>query len=172
MSTPTIQTWLRILEKSYVIFLLPPYHNNFNKRITKSPKLYFYDTGLLCYLLNITQPGQLATHFAKGAIFENYVIAELLKKRFNKGLDTNMYFWKNNHDKEVDCIVDNGNDPMALEIKSSATFSPAFFENISYWKELNPANKTGVVVYGGDKSYTREEGLVLGWNGLDELKME
>jgi predicted AAA+ superfamily ATPase len=169
VSVPTIQTWLRILEKSYVIFLLPPYYNNFNKRITKSPKLYFYDTGLLCYLLNINSPDQLATHFAKGAIFENYVLAELLKTRFNKGLEANMYFWKDNHDKEIDCLVDNGAGSLAIEIKSAATFTPSFLENIDYWKQLSPANKTGALVYGGDQSYTRKDTQVIAWNKLDRL---
>ncbi|HMI60504.1 MAG TPA: DUF4143 domain-containing protein, partial [Puia sp.] len=131
--------------------------------------LYFYDTGLLCSLLNVSSPDQLATHFAKGAIFENYVLAELLKTRFNKGLEANMYFWRDNHDKEIDCLVDNGGNPLAIEIKSAATFTPSFLENIDYWKQLSPANKIGALVYGGDQSYTRKDIQVIAWNKLDRL---
>jgi len=171
VSPSTVQTWVRILEKSYVIFLLPPYHNNFNKRIIKSPKLYFYDTGLLCYLLNITNPGQLATHFAKGAIFENYVLAELLKTRFNRGLEANMYFLKDNHGKEIDCLIDKENGPLAIEIKSAATFNPSFIENIQYWQQLSPSNKAGALVYGGDQSYIRKDIQVIAWNRLEKLSV-
>ena len=141
VSLPTVQTWVRILEKGYVVFLLPPYHNNFNKRTIKSPKLYFYDTGLLCYLLNITASDQLATHFAKGAIFENYVLAELLKTRFNKGLDVNMYFWKDNHDKEIDCLLEKQDGPLAIEIRSAATLAPSFMDNVHYWQQLSPSKR-------------------------------
>ncbi|WP_431213268.1 ATP-binding protein [Puia sp. P3] len=169
VSPSTIQTWLRILEKSYVIFLLPPYHTNFNKRIIKSPKLYFYDTGLLCYLLNITAPDQLATHFAKGAVFENYVLAEVLKTRFNKGLDANMYFWKDNHDKEIDCLLETQDGPLAIEIKSAATFTPSFMDNVRYWQELSPSNNAGAIVYGGIQSYARENIQVVAWNRLEKL---
>jgi len=169
VSLPTVQTWVRILEKSYVVFLLPPYHNNFNKRIIKSPKLYFYDAGLLCYLLNITASDQLATHFAKGAIFENYVLAELLKTRFNKGLDANMYFWKDNHDKEIDCLLEKQDGPLAIEIKSAATLAPSFMDSVRYWQQLSPSNKAGALVYGGDQSYTRKDIQVVAWNRLEKL---
>ena len=169
VSIPTIQTWLGILEKSYVIFRLPPYHNNFNKRIIKAPKLYFYDTGLLCYLLNIEKPAQLSTHFAKGAIFENYVLAEILKLRFNQGLPANMYFWKDSHNKEIDCVIEMGGKLVALEIKSSLSFSASFFENIQYWRKLNPSNEQGVLIYGGSKSFSTDHGEVIAWNNLSGL---
>lgn len=171
VTVPAIQTWMRILERSYIIFLLPPYHHNFNKRIIKSPKLYFYDTGLLCYLMNIDKPSQLLTHFAKGAIFENYVLAELLKDRFNQGLSPGMFYWKDNHNKEIDCIIETSTGPLAIEIKSSATFSMSFFENINFWKQLDPSNKMGAVVYGGDKSFPAREGHVVAWNDLGSLKV-
>jgi len=170
VSIPTIQTWLGILEKSYIIFRIPPYHKNFNKRIIKSPKLYFYDTGLLCYLLNIEKPEQLSTHFAKGAIFENYVLAELLKLRFNQGLPANISFWKDNHNKEIDAIIEGGEGPLALEIKSSLTFSPSFFDHIVYWRKLSALNQQGVVVYGGDKSFTTSNGQAVAWNRLSEIQ--
>lgn len=169
VSIPTIQTWLGILEKSYIIFRIPPYHQNFNKRIIKSPKLYFYDTGLLCYLLNIEKPEQLTTYFAKGAIFENYVLGELLKSRFNSGLSANMSFWKDNHNKEIDAIIEGGEGPLALEIKSSLTFSTSFFDNIAYWRKLSPQNQQGIVVYGGDKSFETSNGQAIAWTRVPDI---
>ncbi len=165
ISVPSVQTWIRILERSYIIYLLAPYYNNFRKRIIKSPKLYFFDTGLLSYLLNIDKPEQLATHYAKGAVFENYVISEMYKLRVHKGLASNLYYWKDSNHKEVDCLLDTGEGQAAYEIKSSTTFSPAFFENVEYWKKLS-ANSKGAVIYGGDKSFSTSSGKVLAWNEL------
>jgi predicted AAA+ superfamily ATPase len=165
LSVPSIQTWIRILERSYIIFLLPPYHKNFRKRIVKSPKLYFFDTGLLCYLLNIEKPEQLATHYAKGAIFENYVISEMFKLRVHRGLSPNLFYWKDSNNKEVDCLLDTGEGQAAYEIKSSTTFSPSFFENIQYWEKIS-GNKNSSVIYGGDKSFSSASGQVVAWNKI------
>lgn len=165
ISVPSVQTWIRILERSYILFLLPPYYKNFRKRIIKSPKLYFFDSGLLCYLLNIEMPEQLATHYAKGAIFENYIIAEIFKSRTNKGLSPNLFYWKDSNNKEIDCILESEGKQAAFEIKSSLTFSPAFFENIRYWRKLSN-NNTGSVIYGGDKSFATSDGKVIAWNEL------
>ncbi len=170
VSVPTIQTWLSILEKSYIVFRLSPYYHNYNKRIVKSPKLYFYDTGLLCYLLNIEKPEQLSTHFAKGAIFENYVLAELLKLRFNRGFPANMFYWKDNHNKEIDAVIESGEGVLAIEIKSALTFSSSFFDNITYWGKLSPRNRQGIVIYGGDKSFSTTHGPVVSWNRLSEIE--
>ena len=165
LSVPSVQTWIRILERSYIIFLLSPYHKNFRKRIVKSPKLYFFDTGLLCYLLNIEKPEQLATHYAKGAIFENYVISEMFKLRVHKGLSPNLFYWKDSNNKEVDCLLDTGEGQAAYEIKSSTTFSPSFFENIQYWEKIS-GNKNSSVIYGGDKSFSSASGQVVAWNKI------
>ena len=165
LSVPSIQTWIRILERSYIIFLLSPYYKNFRKRIVKSPKLFFFDTGLLCYLLNIEKPEQLATHYAKGAVFENYVISELFKQRVHKGLTPNLFYWKDSNNKEVDCLLDTGEGQAAYEIKSSTTFSPSFFDNIRYWEKISD-NKNNAVVYGGDKSFSTGSGKVVAWNGI------
>ena len=165
LSVPSVQTWIRILERSYIIFLLSPYHKNFRKRIVKSPKLYFFDTGLLCYLLNIEKPEQLATHYAKGAIFENYVISEMFKLRVHRGLSPNLFYWKDSNNKEVDCLLDTGEGQAAYEIKSSTTFSPSFFENIQYWEKIS-GNKNSSVIYGGDKSFSSASGRVVAWNKI------
>lgn len=165
LSVSSVQTWIRILERSYIIFLLPSYHNNFRKRIVKSPKLYFFDSGLLCYLLNIEKPGQLATHFAKGAIFENYAISEIFKQRVHKGLSPNLYFWKDNHNNEIDCILETGEGSIAFEVKSSTTFSSSFFENIRYWEKIT-SSKNSSVIYGGDKSFKTVSGKAIAWNEI------
>ncbi len=114
---------------------------------------------------------QLHTHFAKGAIFENYVLAELLKIRSNHGLSPGMFYWKDNHNKEIDCIIETSSGPLACEIKSAATFSSSFFENIYYWNRLDPANKKAVIIYGGDKSFPAKEGQVVAWNDLSVLNI-
>ncbi|MEI6411357.1 MAG: ATP-binding protein, partial [Bacteroidota bacterium] len=117
----TIQSWLGILQASYLIWLLPPYFKNFNKRIVKTPKLYFYDTGLACSLLGIRAPELLGEHPYRGAIFENFILKELLKQRFNQGQRSNMYFWRESSGKEIDVLIDEGLHINPVEIKSGYT---------------------------------------------------
>ena len=129
----TIQSWIGILESSFIIYLLKPHFQNFNKTIVKRPKIYFYDTGLVCSFLRISNPIQLESHPLKGAIFETMVVIEMVKKFANKGLPINIYFWRDKTGHEVDVIIDNDGKLVPIEIKSSKTISSEFFKNLKYW---------------------------------------
>jgi len=169
VSVNTIKGWLAVLEASFVIFLLHPYYRNFNKRIIKSPKLYFTDTGLACFLLNIKDPGQLNTHYLKGGLFENLIIIELLKKRYNKAETSNLWFYRDNNRNEIDCIMEDV-QLKALEIKSSRTFSDSFTGGLDFLvKHANLQPENGYIIYGGDESFLYQEKKVLSWRSLDEI---
>ncbi|WP_396178222.1 ATP-binding protein [Flavobacterium sp.] len=133
----TIQSWIGILESSFIIYLLKPHFQNFNKTIVKRPKIYFYDTGLVCSFLRISNPIQLESHPLKGSIFETMVVVEMVKKFANKGLPINIYFWRDKTGHEVDVIIDNAGKLIPIEIKSSKTISTDFFKNLKYWNKLS-----------------------------------
>lgn len=163
----TARAWISVLQAGYVIFLLQPHFKNFNKRLIKSPKLYFYDTGLLCYLLGISSADELFTHRFRGAIFESWVISELLKGRFNRGLKKNLYFWRDNTGNEVDCIIEKGDRLLALEIKSGKTITTDSLKGLGYWLKISNAKESDAfLVYGGDMDQTRREGTVTGWKSF------
>ena len=164
----TVQSWLYILQSSYIVYLLRPYYNNFNKRITKSPKLYFYDTGLACSLLGITEEGQLETHPLKGALLENMLIMDLLKQRLNKGMPDNLYYWRDKTGNELDLLIDDFEALKAIEIKAGATISGDYFKGLLYFKESAKERKiTSVVYYTGLATQTRTNGIsVKPWNTL------
>ena len=166
----TVKKWLSALETSYVIYRLQPHHKNFNKRLTKQSKLYFYDTGLACNLLQISSAEQLETHYLKGGLFENFVITELIKSSTNKGKQHTLYFWRNHKGKEVDCIKDHGDQVTAIEIKSSATFSQNYFGNLKYYSSLGKDFvKQKFVVYTGDQSLSTTDGDLINWQKLNNL---
>lgn len=151
VSSPTIKSWLGILKASYIAFTLSPYYANISKRLTKTPKIYFYDTGLLCWLIGINTPEQLSYHPLRGAVFENLAVVELLKMRFNADESPDMYFYRENSGREVDVMMTNGTAYDIFEIKSAKTFSPDFLTNINYLTALlgdKIAHKT--VIYDGD----------------------
>lgn len=154
VSHTTVQKWLTVLEASYIIFQLQPYHKNFNKRLVKNPKLYFYDTGLACFLLGLEQAQQLETHYLKGNLYENLVILEVLKARLNKGLIPNLYFWRDLSGHEVDLIAEWGGSTKAIEIKAGATLQPNFVKNVNYFCSLDDRAKAYVVYSGQDGSYS------------------
>lgn len=156
----TVQSWLGILQASYIIHMLPPYYRNFNKRVVKSPKLYFYDTGLACYLLRIADPQMLAIHPARGALFENFIIAELLKNRFNAGQRSNLYYWRDQSGNELDVLIDEGIELIAVEIKSGQTITPEYFKGLAYWEKLT-GKSGGLVIYAGDTRQRRSDGIVV-----------
>ncbi|MCB0635035.1 MAG: ATP-binding protein [Lewinella sp.] len=164
----TIQAWLGLLQASYHIFLLPPYYQNFNKRIVKTPKLYFYDTGLASYLLRITDPAQLYQHPYRGALFENFVITEMLKERYNQGLRSNLYFWRDRTGNEVDVIVDEGIHQKAYEIKSSATIDKNHFKNLRFWQKTT-GSETGHLIYAGTEAQRRSGFELIPWRSLKTL---
>ena len=137
ISVPTIKRWLSVLEASYIIFLLPPYFNNYGKRIIKSPKIYFYDIGLVNYLVGIKEISLLLNGPMAGAIFETAVVSEIMKNRLAKGSRPRLYFWRSQSGMEVDLIEQQGPHYVPLEIKLSSTIKPAFYKNISSWLELS-----------------------------------
>jgi len=170
ISYHTAQNWLSVLEASYIVLRLYPFHKNFNKRLVKTPKLYFYDTGLASVLLGLKSKEQAQLHFAKGMLFENLVIAELMKKRFNNGFRPDFYFWRDNIGNEVDLIIDEGIRQKTVEIKSSRVVNPDFFKGLDYWSNLSkaPANNL-FLVYGGEENQQRSKGRVVGWRFAGEL---
>ncbi len=166
----TAKSWLGILESSYIIYTLKPYHKNYNKRIVKMPKMYFYDTGLACSLLGIENEYQLSTHYQKGELFENLVLNELMKFRYNRGKINNLFFWRNNHGNEVDCIVEKVENPISIEIKSSATYHQDFIKNLNYWNKLSEGSgNDSYLVYTGDRTLKLRMCTLVPWNKMDVL---
>lgn len=165
ISHTTARQWLTVLEASYLIFLLQPFHQNFNKRLVKMPKLYFYDTGLACTLLGLEKASQCDTHYLKGALFENLVILEILKQRLNRGLPPNLYFWRDLTGHEVDVIAEWGGEIHAIEIKASSTFQTDYVKNIRYFSALSNTS-TLHLVYSGN-----QEGQFSGVNLIPLKKM-
>jgi predicted AAA+ superfamily ATPase len=153
ISHTTARQWLTIAQASYIIFFLQPFHNNFSKRLIKMPKLYFYDTGLACSLLGLEQEKQLETHYLKGALYENVVITELLKGRLNRGLPSNLYFWRDHTGHEVDLIAEWGGVIRAIEIKAGHTLQENFIKNILYFCRLSEQAR-GYLVYEGTQQGT------------------
>jgi predicted AAA+ superfamily ATPase len=165
----TIQSWIGILESSFIIYLLKPHFKNFNKTIVKRPKVYFFDTALVCYLLGIRDAMQLKTHPLRGSIFESMVVTELIKKRTNAGLTINLYYWRDKTGHEIDVIIDNGSKLLPIEIKSGKTINPEFFKNIDYWCNLSE-NKNSILLYAGDQNQKRSNGKeILNWKKIISL---
>jgi uncharacterized protein len=166
----TAKAWISILEASYILLLLRPHHANFNKRLIKTPKLYFYDTGLLCWLLGIQEPGQLATHPLRGSIFETFVIAELMKTRFNRMLNAGFYFWRDSNGNEIDLLVETGGRLMPVEIKSGQTLNRDFFAGLERWMLLAGDQAfSPALIYGGTETINHKEIRVLGWRTAGNL---
>ena len=168
ISVPTASSWLSVLEASYICYLLKPDWNNYAKRLVKSPKLYFYDTGLACSLLDIKSPEQLDVHFAKGSLFENAVVNALLKRAWNDGRETDLRFWRDSQGKEVDLLVYDDIMPTAYEVKSGATFSSNYFSGLAKWAAISGVPATHLnVVYGGDSGLKTTMGQLLTIDDLD-----
>ena len=162
----TIKSWISVLEASYIIKLLRPFYKNFNKRLIKSPKLYFLDTGLASFLLDINTEKQMRTHPLRGSLFESFVVSEFLKNRFNKGQTDNLFFFRDNIGNEVDLICDHGQTQDAVEIKSAQTVAPDFFKGLRFFSKLTGDIRNRMVVYGGDTSFVREDFHVTGWRDV------
>ena len=138
VSIPTIQEWMNVLEASYIAYRLPPFYRNINKRLVKTPKIYFYDVGMVCYLLGIKSAEQVESHPLRGQIFENMVISEFLKKQYNLGLDNNLFFYRDKGQHEVDIVQEDGLNLYAYEIKLSPQIHPDFYKNLRYFRSLFP----------------------------------
>lgn len=166
----TAKSWISVLEASYVVYLLQPHHASFNKRLVKSPKLYFYDTGLLCWLLGIQVAQQLATHPLRGAIFETWVISELRKSWMHRGNPPAFYFWRDSHGLEIDLLIDQAGTLTPFEIKSGMTLNRDYFTSLQRWSAL-AGSQAGepVLIYGGAEGQQRTDARVVGWQQVQEL---
>lgn len=170
ISPKTAEAWLSVLETSYVVYRLQPYHQNWGKRLTKTAKLYFFDTGLLCYLLDIQQPAQVLTHFAYGSIFENAVLLELMKADYHAGRRPSVFFWRDSHGNEVDFLLERGGRLLPVEVKASQTASPRLWRGLQYWNTLSGNDpRHSFLVYAGGSRQDRTETTLLPWQMLAEV---
>ncbi|HNY51322.1 MAG TPA: ATP-binding protein [Smithella sp.] len=168
----TAAAWISVMEASYLIYLLRPHHRNFNKRLIKAPKLYFLDVGLAAWLLGIHTPEQLQFHAQRGALFETFVVTEFLKSRFNQGLPSNLFYWRDSKGLEVDLILENGDRLSAIEIKSGQTIAQDFFSSLKLWGKLaGQADLPSWLIYGGDKALTNENISIVPWKNISKLSI-
>jgi hypothetical protein len=164
ISQPTAKAWISALENSYVVFQLFPYHENFSKRIVKTPKLYFYDTGLLCYLLKISAADQILTHSVKGNLFENMMIAEYVKRISHKNNFQDVWFWRDSVGHEVDLLIQDGLQLSLVEMKAGQTIMSDMFNGINWLENLSGKKDLGkFLVYGGNEHQSRSLGEVIPW---------
>ncbi|MGJ7031383.1 ATP-binding protein [Niabella hirudinis] len=169
VDTKTIQAWLSVLESSYIIYLLQPWYNNLNKRIIKAPKLYFYDTGLLCYLLGISSATALEKHHLYGSIFENWIITEIKKNRFNAGINEDLYFFRDSAGNEIDLLLTKNDQTIAVEIKAAKKFNTDLIRGFKYWQKNKPGSQC-ILVYGGEQSEEKALGIhALSWREITEI---
>lgn len=162
VSSPTLKEWFSILEASYIVFRLPPFFKNIGKRLIKSPKIYFYDTGLACFLLGIENEKQLATHPLRGNLFENMVVLEFYKNQLNQGKLPNFSFYRDNSQKEIDLLQENAGQITAYEIKSAQTFTKSFTKNLDYIRKLLPSEIISTqIIYDGELDiHSTENGMI------------
>jgi len=167
ISHTTAREWLTVLEASYLVWRLLPYHHNFGKRLVKTPKLYFLDTGLAAALLGIREAGTLGIHAQRGALFETWVVSELIKQRFNAGRPPDLYFWRDNTGNEVDVLFASGTRLQPIEIKSGATFVHEWLKALHRWQGYaGDETWPGWLIYGGEDSYQREQTEIRSWRSL------
>jgi len=170
VSPNTAKAWLSVLEASYILHFLQPHYKNFNKRIIKSPKLYFYDTGIACSLLGIESTQQLSTHYLKGGLFENLIINEFIKRRLNEGKIPNTFYWLSKDQKEIDLLIEEGNRLLPIEIKSGKTRNASFFNSLQYWQKLSGEDsKNLTVIYGGTDNLNTSMGNYVSWRNSNEI---
>ncbi len=166
LSATTARDWLSVLEASYLVTRLQPHHQNFGKRLVKSPKLYFLDVGLMAWLLGIRDINTLDTHAARGALFETFVVSELLKQRFNQGQASDLYFWRDSTGHEVDVLLDTPAGLQAIEIKSGSTFASDWIKGIRKWQTLAGSRLVPQIVFGGKGVVMRDDCQIMGWQHL------
>lgn len=166
----TVKAWLSVLEASFIIHLLRPYHQNWSKRLVKQPKLYFYDTGLLCSLLGLRTANDLTAHHLRGNIYESYVISEYLKSQYHSGMRPSAFFWRDHSGHEVDLIIEDGLHTTAVEIKSGETLNPSLFDGLKWFSTNTGIPATDcALVYGGNSSQERDAGRIIPWKQAHEL---
>lgn len=170
VDTKTIQSWLGLLENSYILFQLQPWYNNLNKRIVKSPKIYFYDTGLLCSLLNISSRTGLKNHPLSGAVFENWCISEIKKNKCNDGENGGLFYFRDNLGNEIDLILEKETGPVAIEIKSASKPDRSHLKGLRFWKKYQ-SNANGLLLYQGKNASTDDINIqFLSWEELDYIR--
>lgn len=166
----TAKAWLSVLEASYLVYRLPTWSTNLNKRLVKTPKLHFYDAGLLCYLLGMRSAADLVTHAKRGAIFESWVVSEIRKAHANRGLEPRMSFYRDHKGTEIDLLVEAGQKLLAIEIKSGQTVADDFFSALeTFCALIDDRNVRQVLVYGGDQSQKRTRSHVVTWSDLGQI---
>jgi uncharacterized protein len=171
ISAVTAREWLSVLEASYLVSRLPPYFQNFGKRLVKSPKLYFLDVGLMAWLLGIRDTASLSTHAARGALFETWVVSEMIKQRFNAGQPADLYFWRDSTGQEIDVLFETPEGLQAVEIKSGATFAADWTASLTKWRKFvgEAPTRKPLLVYGGEESYERDVCHLTGWRDVARL---
>lgn len=165
----TILSWLGLLENSYLVYLMQPWHNNTNKRMIKSPKLYFYDTALLCFLLGISNKSNLRKHPQYGAIFENWIITEIKKNRLNAGVNDDVFFIRDSAGNEIDLVLYKNMELFGIEIKAAKKIDGSMLQGLKYWQKNQP-HSNNVLIYGGNKDYEinfRQHAFP--WNQIDQF---
>ena len=167
ISQPTARQWLTVLQASHLVTLLAPHFRNFGKRLVKTPKLYFLDSGLLCHLLRIASPDDLQIHAMRGAVFETWVVGETLKHRHNLGLPPDLYFWRDNHGLEIDLLFEQGSRLHAVECKAGTTYSPSWLEPVRRWRALvGNSAADPVLVFGGEQGHRGTDHEVVSWRSI------
>ena len=169
ISSPTAKAWLSILESSFVVFTLSPYYRNFSKRLIKSPKLYFYDTGLACHLLNMAEAKQVETYYQRGSLFENAIIGELLKNRLNQAKYQALYFWQDSNKNEIDLLEEVGDKINLFEMKYTMTINKDHLKNLQLFRNISQIEGGNYLIYAGDTPQIRGEGKVESWKKITEL---
>ena len=169
LSATTVRQWLSILEATYIIFLLQPYYKNFNKRVIKSPKLYFYDTGLAASLLGINDFKNFFMHYMRGSIFENLIISDFKKQYYNLGKQPEMYFWRDQTQYEIDCLLDS-NKLIPLEIKSGSTYNTHFLDNFTKFNVITKTDSSeNILIYAGEQELNTSKGKIINWQNCSDL---
>lgn len=171
ISAVTAKAWMSVLETSFIVKLLTPYHKNYNKRVTKSPKLYFYDPAIACALLGIKTAEELSINPIRGALFESMIISEIFKYNFNNNIPPQIYFWRDVQGHEIDCIIEKSFDhALPIEVKSGMTMRDDFFKELANWKKISgqPEAESNVV-YGGTDTLTLKHGNIVGWQSIGYL---
>lgn len=174
ISVNTAKSWLSILEASYIIFMLQPHHQNFNKRLIKMPKLYFYDTGLACSLLRIENSEQLKTYHQTGSLFENLILSDIIKQRYNDGKRNNLFFWRDKTGNEIDCILDYGLNKKIIEIKSGKTISSHWLKSLEYYLSISTESDKQIesfCIYGGNENQKRNGHNILTWKEIGQINV-
>lgn len=166
----TAKAWISLLEASYVIFLLHPYYKNFGKRLIKAPKIYFIDTGIACSLLKIRSGEELSDHYLRGGLVESFVIGDLLKQQYNLEQQPSLYFWRDQTGHELDCVIDESQYPVPVEIKAGKTVVSDFFKELIYWQNtIDTPQAPRYLIYGGSENQNWPHAQVLSWKSMGKL---